>query len=551
MKRSSHPSPGLATFSFVSPNFCHPFAPVSLTSRLNRRPLAHFCKPVRSARRARFSAQSSNSRQAQSQSIPESQSSHTTEQPHEYFATCALGLGEFLAEEIRSPDVNAHVLSVVSSGVHFRATEPGHITAYKACLWLRTATRVLFKISSQHLDDLADPNSPLNPAENAYLAIKDATNWSHLLDRGRLTFSIQTRVSSDTSQRTHHRDSYRTSQRRRAPQSEQMLSDQALQIRVKDAICDALRDDGGYKPPRPISHAEADVPIFVTLHAGRLTLYLDMAGASLHKRGYRADRAVHRSQLNEAVAAGMLYMAGFLPDGRYAKSQTETEADMRQLVVTDPMCGSGTLLIELALLRLRVAVGLYRSNFAFERWPDFDEVSFRRVTDAAVAVQRDDSAARIRLVGSDVNARALTLASQDVDRLRLEALVELQNVDVRDVQAPKNVTLVLSNPPWGRRLDEGEAWFALGTYLREHAGGATAVFISGDASVTRGLRMKTRRKFPVRIGNVDTRVLVYDILPPLSEQEREERRLRRIQEQDEPVSTGERDEFGENELVTF
>lgn len=415
-------------------------------------------------------------------SVSESSDSQST-----YFATCARGLGDVLADELRASHIKAEVLHIAASGVRFRSTEAGHITAYKACLWLRTATRVLHHVFTTSLDDVMPHDVP----DAVYTIVKHGCDWRLLLSAGRQSFSVQIRMSSAET-RLH--------------------SERLLQMRVKDAICDSLRDAHCDKPPRPQNHGTADMPLFLTLNNGAVSLYQDMAGASLHKRGYRANAALHRSTLNEAVAAGMLYLAGMAADGTYAHQKTSSG----DVMIVDPMCGSGTLLIEAALLRLQVAVGLYRREpFPFENWYDFDADAYEHVRRTAIEAQRSDDDVQTTLVGSDINGSALALAERDVHRTRLSDIIELKQADIRSVRLANRPTIVICNPPWGKRLEEDDAWYDIGQFLRREAPESTAVLLSGDASVTRGLRMKARNRHPLRIGNMDTRVLVYDVLPKL------------------------------------
>lgn len=439
-----------------------------------------------------------------------------------YFATCARGLGEYLAREIESDNVQGEVLDIASSGVRFLATEPGHVTGYRACLWLRTAMRVLLEVSTRQLPSPSNTShASFDLADSIYDFVKDCADWPTLLEDGAKSFSVQTRVSEGSARRHSYHRTQSTGPGRRTYSNRLSVftpGEHAVQVRVKDAICDALRDVGLPKPNRPSSHSEADVPLFVTLHDARVTVYRDMAGASLHKRGYRADSALHRSSLNESVAAGMLYVAGFAPDGSF-RGEGERDGQRtkgKELVIVDPMCGSGTLLIEAALLRLHVAVGLYRERFAFEQWVDFDERVYRSIVDDTITAQHNDDEMDATLIGNDADVSALVLAKRGLDRTRLTRLVKLRHGDVRDLALKKAATLTICNPPWGVRIDrEVDAWEGLGGFLREFGSGGTAVLLCGEKSVSRGLKMRTKRKVPVRVGNVDCRVLVYNILPKL------------------------------------
>lgn len=333
-----------------------------------------------------------------------------------------------------------------------------------------------------------------------YQAVKHATDWSYLLQNGR-TFSVLVKLSQPSTSVN-------------AP----YISEQTIQISVKNAICDALSDANIPKPPPPLSHASADLPLFITIHRNQIALYLDMAGASLHKRGYR-DSALHKSPLNESVAAAMLYLGGFQPDGTLLST-----ADNNNIIdaptIVDPMCGSATLLIEAALLRLRVAPGLYRPGFAFQNWPQYDHDLYQELVQEAISLQRPDKDMDMTLLGSDNHGGAIAIARRDIENTRLSNLIHVQQADIRDVKLRHAPTMTVCNPPWGMRIDEQNAWEELGYFLKDNVqdGGSSAVIICGDAKLTRALRLRARRKFPVRIGNVDTRVLIYDML---SKSERE------------------------------
>lgn len=204
-------------------------------------------------------------------------------------------------------------------------------------------------------------------------------------------------------------------------------------------------------------------------------------------------------------------LAGFTPEGSFKSGRRKTVAEVagaldfkkdvksRQLVVCDPMCGSGTLLIEAALCRLRVAPGLYRRSFPFERWADFDAAAYKSIVEAAVVMQRADEDISMTLIGNDSNDAALALARRDLERTNLSHLVTLRRGHASELNLETNASLVVCNPPWGVRIDgEIEAWESLGVFLRQCAGGGSAMLLSGDASLTQSLRMRARSKFPIR-----------------------------------------------------
>lgn len=444
------------------------------------------------------------------------------------------GLGKVLAVEIESAEIGGSVTKVFASGVEFSASSMR--AGYAACLWLRTGIRVLHLLS--RTPDIAGEDAGGNDFDALYSFVRSAADWPTLLGGADTrTFSIQVREPpmKEGGRDDFSRDVGRRGGRRSPAQGpmRETFGTQRAQLCAKNAICDVLRDSGVGLPGRPQSHGDADVPLFLALKDGEASFYRDMAGASLHKRGYRSDSVMHRSSLNEAVAAGMLMLAGFKPSGSFksgrrealaAKRRRHVGADddavgseggskPRRLVLVDPMCGSGTLLIEAALFRLRVAPGLYRKEFPFERWNDFDGVSYRKLVEEAVALQRTDDDINIEMIGNDSNPAALDLARKDLERTQLSHLVRLVHGPADQLKLENDATLVVCNPPWGLRLDDEDvAWEQLGGFLRDSAPGGSAILLSGDADLTSRLRMRAREKTPIRIGNIDCRAIIYDVL---------------------------------------
>lgn len=441
---------------------------------------------------------------------------------HSFFATCPRGLGTYLAAEIESPHVNGTVVDVAASGVRFES--PSFDAGMRACLWLRTAIRVLHEVAHSDFGLRSENRKEQLDGEDVYRFVREEVDWGDLIGARGLSFSIKVRVSGTSSRpesrggrRGHgrfHDDRFREGSFSRHGGREPVFNDVLVQVRAKDAICDAVRDAGFDKPLRPESHAAADLPIFVVVHQCSITIYRDMAGSSLHKRGYKDSIPIHRASLNETVASGMAYLAGLTPEGTFENASTVGSADSSgELTVVDPMCGSGTILTETALCIKQVAVGLFRSDFAFERWDDFDPAAFSAIVAEAEATAKKFEHRQVNLIGNDINKSAISLARQVVRNAGLSECIQLCNYDIRDFDPRRAPTLVMSNPPWGMRLaEEEDAWVDMGDFLRQHCTGSTAVLMSGDMGLTRGLRMRARQKHPVRIGNVDTRVLLYDVL---------------------------------------
>ena len=436
-----------------------------------------------------------------------------------YYATCHPGLEPSLAQELRSPPLRASGVTAVRpgrAGVRFQAAEPE--APYAANLWLRGAVRVLELVAEGPLD-----RSLPDPATALYEFVRGATDWPRLLEEGQ-TFKVTVHLGSSS------------------------LGSQLLALRrTRDAVCDAVREATGLRPHDPEGSAP-DVPLFLNLYRDEVSLYRDTSGASLHRRGYRRG-AVHRAALNEAAAGGLVTLA----------SAGAPSGDLGPLTV-DPMCGSGTLLVEAALRAARVAPGLLRPprSFACTGWGDFDAGAWARAEERADGARLADPPARFR--GNDVHPGALRLAEAAAEAAGVDHLVSFDRGDCLDwrVEERERPSAVLSNPPWGERLlsrqssregeeyDDGEgasfgggeggddygdgrgrggggdeyggdaaeleeAWSSLGTFLRRECEGADAWLLSGSKNITRPLRMSANRKTPLTIGGMDCRLVHYSV----------------------------------------
>ncbi|KAK9908246.1 hypothetical protein WJX75_004747 [Coccomyxa subellipsoidea] len=407
----------------------------------------------------------------------------------QFYATCHPGLEEVVATEISAPEIGGFDVRPGKAGVSFR----GHSleVGYRANLWLRAAIRLLVHVAEGPLDGRQPGGDEL------YRFFRTNVDWPSLLRPGQ-TFSVQARVRDCTD----------------------IPSSLLVQIRARDAICDAIRDSGREKPQPPTAFAPADLPLYAALWRDHITLYRDMSGDSLHRRGYRS--AMHKASLNEAAAAGCLALAGWPRAAAAGK------------VLADPMCGSGTFLIEAALMATHSAPGLYRRRWPFESWPDFDAAAWKRcVADAKGACRSWKGT----LLGNDVHSGALSLAAKDVGNAGLSKLVQLTHGPCSQWRPAKRPDMVTTNPPWGNRLmsaDQGgpaarqtegvdgagseadleAAWTDLGFFLKGECPEADVAVLSGNKHITSLLRMKADRRFPMTVGGVDCRLIKYKVLPP-------------------------------------
>lgn len=396
-----------------------------------------------------------------------------------------------VAAELAAANIGAGSVAEGRAGVSFRGTLE---TGYKANLWLRSAVRVLVKMASADME--INPDIPGQRGGDAvYTFVKEAAPWAEVIPP-RCTFAVDVR----------------------AWDCDDIRNDMMAATRAKDAICDALRDATGTKPDPPKDIA--DVPLFLSLYRNKATLYRDLSGRSLHKRGYRENMPIHKSGLNESVAAGILSVAGWVG----SPLNVEGSGSSSRPVLMDPMCGSGTLLIEGALMASAVAPGLFRPHWPFETWPDHDSALWKHCIEEAVATGeavRSSGAPTPLFVGNDWHEGSLRLTEGAARAAGVWDRIALYHSDVRNFTPEvERVTHVACNPPWGLRLQGPEevppaelleTWFQLGCFLRKHAGGATAHVLTGNPEPVGKLFMTVGRRIPVTVGGIECRLLRYDV----------------------------------------
>lgn len=372
-------------------------------------------------------------------------------QPCHYFATTAKGLEEVLATELRALGIVA--CTPASGGVHFHGSRAD---GYRACLWLRTANRVL-----QPLATFA-----CRTAEELYQGVSGIA-WESLLTP-QMTLAVDANLRNSALTHSH-----------------------ASALKAKDAIVDRLRAHYGVRPD--IDAANPQLPVNLHLVANQCTVSIDLAGAGLHRRGYRQERTV--APLRETLAAGVLLLSGW--DG--------------ETPLVDPMCGSGTLPIEAALLATRTAPGLGR-EFAFQTWPDFESASWQALRDEAHRLRRPAPAA---IVGADVDARALRVAEANAGLTPAAAGIHWVSRSFATLNPPAASGTLVMNPPYGERLqDRGDLtglYRSIGDTLKQRWTGWTAWLLTGNPELAKQVGLKATRRVPLYNGPLDCRLLRYEL----------------------------------------
>jgi putative N6-adenine-specific DNA methylase len=373
-----------------------------------------------------------------------------------YFTTCPRGLEALLAEDL------AH------AGGKDIATVPGGAgcsgsleTGYRINLESRIATRVLWRA-----------------ARGAYRSEADIYRLAYDVDWSRL-FSV------DRSIRV-----YVTAIR--SP----LKSLEFITLKVKDAVCDRFRADTGRRPSVNTKNPEVRVHLFIT--EKEATLYLDTSGEPLYVRGHKLAKV--GAPLKENLAAGILRLSGWQPG----------------TPLLDPMCGSGTFLLEAAQICLDDAPGLSREpgDFGFEHLKSFDAGLWRKLQREAAERRRE--AVALPLFGSDSDRDAVARTRQNLAGAGLDALVTLETSDLLSRAAPVPSGVMVANPPYGERLGSEEELAAfyppLGDALKRHFAGWSCWFLSADTRLPKLIRLQTSRKIPLYNGALECRLYNIEIV---------------------------------------
>jgi len=271
--------------------------------------------------------------------------------------------------------------------------------------------------------------------------------------------------------------------------------------RVKDAICDALRERHGRRPD--VSLERPSVRVHAHSHGSKVTVSIDLSGEGLHRRGYRSQAG--EAPLRENVAAGILVRAGW-------RSMAEEGAEL-----LDPMCGSGTFVIEGALIAADIAPGLGRGYFGFTGWKGHDGALWQRLHAEAAARVRPHDGSTPRLRGSDSDARAVRIAGDNAARAGVSAWVDFECARLAQVRPRAPRGLLCTNPPYGVRLEDRETARALhrelGAVLRGHFNGWRAAVITGAPEMGLELGLRAQRTHTVWNGALECRLLRIEVSP--------------------------------------
>jgi len=367
-----------------------------------------------------------------------------------FFATCPRGLEAVLAQELTV--LGASSIAPTDGGASFAGDMA---LAYRANLESRIATRVLWRVGT----------APYRSEDDIYQAAF-ALPWPTWFDVGRTMMVKVTAVKCP------------------------LKSLEFITLRIKDAVCDKFRNAGGTRPS--VDTRDPDVRIHAYLTATECQLYLDTSGAALFQRGHR--KASVEAPLRENLAAGILKLTGWRPG----------------TPLLDPMCGSGTFLIEAALMALDIAPGAGRS-FAFEKLKNFDAVAWGEMQ--MQARKRAKPASPMPIYGSDSDMRAVRAARQNLEAAGFSNVVQVRQADILEAEAPAPEGVLLTNPPYGVRIGEEDQLAALypqlAAALKRNFAGWNAFFLTSDLRMPKLMRLAPSRKTPLFNGALECRLFEF------------------------------------------
>jgi putative N6-adenine-specific DNA methylase len=375
-----------------------------------------------------------------------------TKNASRFLASTFFGLEQVLAEELLQ--LGAENIQTHNRAVSFTGDKK---LLYQANLKLRTALRILTPIASFNVND----------QHALYKGAKDITWENYLEPNG--TIYIHAISNHPAFNNTMF-----------------------VAQKVKDAIADRFREKSGQRPS--IDKHIPDLQIQVHISNDKCTISLDSSGVPLYKRGYRKDTG--EAPINEILAAGMVMLS------KWDTSKT----------LIDPMCGSGTVLIEAAMYALNIAPGLYRNFYAFQNWKDYDHELWQQVTDEA---KKQIVQKKINVIGCDKSQNMLFKAIANMETCNLDDVIQLNKSDFYEYEPPTDGGWVITNPPYGERLGDPDKIVSLykemGDVLKKKYSGYEAWIVSSNIDALKKVGLYASRKITLFNGPLECKLMRYQL----------------------------------------
>ncbi|CAM8382004.1 COG0116 Predicted N6-adenine-specific DNA methylase [Candidatus Methylopumilus universalis] len=365
----------------------------------------------------------------------------------QFFATCPRGLESLLEEELSAQ----HALKIVvtDGGVSF---EGNLDTMYRVNLHSRIATRIMSRVG-----------------QGSYATEEDiykATFKLHWPSWFKVNQTIRVKVTGV-----------------KCP----LKSLDFVTLRIKDAVCDRFREEGALRPS--VSVRDPDVRIHAYLTQDQYQLYLDTSGAPLYQRGFRDVSVI--APLRENLAAGIIMLSGWIPGTPFL----------------DPMCGSGTFLIEAAMMAVNQAPGM-RRTFGFQKLTSFDEGLWKKIETEAMNKMKPIEF--LDIYGSDMDLRAVRVARHNLKVAGLEEVAKVMQSDFIKLEPPAAEGTLVTNPPYGQRIGEDEdlkeVYPFWAKHMKESFGGWNTYFLTADLEMPKDMRLKPTKKTPLYNGALECRL---------------------------------------------
>jgi len=360
------------------------------------------------------------------------------------------GLEEVLYSELEQ--LGASDLKIVNRAVEFTGDKA---LMYRANFHLRTALRILKPIMEFNAKNENELYQQIQKTEwDTYFNLKD-------------TFAVDSVVFSDNFSHSKY-----------------------VALKVKDAIVDQFREK--YQKRPYVETENPDIRISIHIANELCTVSLDSSGDSLHKRGYRIT--TNKAPINEVLAAGMILMSGW----------------DKKSVFIDPMCGSGTLVIEAAMIANNIPPGVYRQKFGFETWKDFDNELLEEIYEED-GVEPDHD---IKVIGSDISEIAIRITKENVANAGLKRKIDLQINPIENYTPPAENGVIITNPPYGERIkknDINDFYKALGDKFKSSYQGYEVWLISSNFDAIKYIGLRPSKKFTLFNGPLECKFLNYSI----------------------------------------
>ena len=365
----------------------------------------------------------------------------------QFFATCPRGLEALLADELLAQ--RALKIVVTDGGVSF---EGNLDTMYRVNLHSRIATRIMSRVG-----------------QGSYATEEDiykATFKLHWPSWFKVNQTIRVKVTGV-----------------KCP----LKSLDFVTLRIKDAVCDRFREEGALRPS--VSVRDPDVRIHAYLTQDQYQLYLDTSGAPLYQRGFRDVSVI--APLRENLAAGIIMLSGWIPGTPFL----------------DPMCGSGTFLIEAAMMAVNQPPGMKRT-FGFQKLTSFDEGLWKKIETEAMNKMKPIEF--LDIYGSDLDLRAVRVARHNLKVAGLEEVAKVMQSDFIKLEPPASEGTLVTNPPYGQRIGEDEdlkeVYPVWAKHMKESFGGWNTYFLTADLEMPKDMRLKPSKKTPLYNGALECRL---------------------------------------------